>query len=123
MIALLAILSAQPAAATPAPPPPITVAEFITRYQEAALRGQQDTPEVRALGEQVRAAGRAARAQQAADRAANRPPTLCMPAEANADGSEMVAHFQALPAERRNMSLTDGFASYVRSKYPCPPAR
>ena len=113
-----AILLAVPAHAQTAEP---TVAEFLGRVQAAIAGGQlsEDGPAMQRLRQEVGAAGKAIRARQQAERAAGTKPTLCVPEKAEAN-NEFLTHLAAIPAERRTMSLTDGMASYVRAKYPCP---
>lgn len=118
VLALAAALLAVPAHAQPQGP---TVADFLSRVEVLVSRGESavDSPEMQRVREEVAAAGRALRARQQAERAAGMPPTLCIPERAQADG-DLITHLAAIPTERRNMPLVEGFASYVRSKYPCP---
>jgi hypothetical protein len=98
-----------------------TVADFLTRTETLVRNGplSADSPGLQALRDDVVAAGRALRAQQLAEREAGRPPTLCMPETATV-GQDLIVHLMSIPAAQRNMSLVEGFASYVRIKYPCP---
>jgi len=124
MKALAAAAAALLAAAAPAAAQPqgLSVADFLARAQALMMAGQvaPDNAELAVLRGEIVAAGKAVRAQQAADRAAGRPATYCIPAEARADASEIVQHLQKIPAARRGVPFRQAFAEYARAKYPCP---
>lgn len=126
MFLALFLAAAQPSpvpAQPSAQPPSWTVADFIRRAQELMLRGEAavGTPEMQALREQVTAAGQTIRARQQAEQASGAPRTLCIPERGEAS-NDLITHLMALPADRQTMPFVEGFAGYVRSKYPCPAA-
>ena len=100
-----------------------TVAEFLSRVQAMISSGQTspESPGMQRLREEVAGAGREIRARQQAERAAGTPPTLCIPEQGTAE-NDLLTFLAAIPAERRSMPFVEGFANYVRSKYPCPPS-
>lgn len=99
----------------------LTVGDFLSRVQAMVQGGRAsaDTPERRALFAEVAAAGRAVRAQQAADRQAGRPAVYCIPEQAAADTS-LITYMMSLPADQRSKLFTEAFGNYVKTKYPCP---
>jgi hypothetical protein len=99
----------------------LTVADFLLRAQALMMGGQvsKDSPELKALLDEVAAAGKEVRARQAADQAAGRPATFCLPANAKAE-NDLFAYLQKLPAARRGTRFREAFADYAKAKYPCP---
>jgi hypothetical protein len=121
LLSLPAHAHAQAQAQAPAQPQASTVAEFLARVQAMISSGQTspDSPGMLRLREEVAAAGREIRARQQAEQAAGTPPTLCIPEQGTAS-NDLLTFLAAIPADRRNMPFIEGFANYVRSKYPCP---
>lgn len=98
-----------------------TIAEFLTRVRALYEAGESaaGTPAMQRVRDEVAAAGREIRRRQQAEQAAGTTPTFCIPAQGSAN-DDLFTHLVSLPAAQQTMPLTEGFASYVRSKYPCP---
>ena len=119
LLAASLLAAAGPAAAQPQG---LSAADFLLRAQALMMGGQvsADSPELLVLRDEVIAAGKAVRAQQAADLAAGRPATLCLPADAKTTPPEIIQHLLKIPAAQRNLPFRQAFADYARAKYPCP---
>ena len=97
----------------------MTVAEFLTTARDipqnptALLRS--DTR--RLLGE-FRGAMTTVRQEQAAARAAGRPST-CVPEGVRLSPSEILGRFNAIPTQRRSISVTQAVREWMAERYPC----
>lgn len=91
----------------------LTTARAIPQNPTALLRS--DTR--RLLGE-MRGAMRTVRQEQAAARAAGRP-TTCMPEEVRLSPNDILARFNAIPAARRSISVTQAMREWMTERYPC----
>ena len=99
----------------------MTVREFlgtasgIPRNPAAALR-----PDTRLLIREVTSAVTAVKAEQSAARDAGRTPATCIPASGTGISPEaLLARFEAVPASRRNMSVTQAIREWMAERYPC----
>ena len=114
VLGLAATLIASSAAA-------MTVQEFLTtaagipRNPTALLRS-----DTRRLMDEVKGGFRIIRTEQAAARRAGRTPTTCMPEKVSLNPDQLLARFNAIPAARRNMSVTDALREWMVERYPCP---
>lgn len=99
----------------------MTVQEFLTtaagipRNPTALLRS-----DTRRLMNEVKGGFRTLRQEQTAARAAGRTPATCMPAEVPVNTNELLARFNAIPANRRSISVTQALREWMAERYPCP---
>lgn len=116
-----ALLGAVMAAPTSAQTMPL--GDFLARADALQAKGAMAlfSKDIGRLKGEVRAAGKQIRAEQAADQKAGRKPATCLPAEGKASvtSTEILAHFRAIPAARRGMSVKQAFASFARKRFPC----
>ena len=120
LLAASLLLAASPAAAQPRG---LSVADFLGKAQALMMGGGRvsaDNPDIAVLREEVMAAGKAVRAQQAADLAAGRPATYCIPTSAGVSPPEIIQHLMKIPAAQRSLPFRQAFADYAKAKYPCP---
>ena len=101
----------------------MTVQEFLTA---ASRIPQNPTAMLRAdtrrlLGE-FRGALRTVRTEQAAARQAGRRPATCMPDKVPFSPNAILGRFNAIPASRRNISVTQAMREWMSERYPCPAA-
>lgn len=114
IVGLAATLIASSAAA-------MTVQEFLTtaagipRNPTALLRS-----DTRRLMNEVKGGFTTLRAEQDAARRAGRAPRTCMPEKVSMNADDLLARFNAIPAARRNMSVTDALREWMIERYPCP---
>lgn len=98
----------------------MTVREFlataagIPRNPTALLRS-----DTRRLMNEVKGGFRTLRAEQAAARAAGRAPPNCMPEKVPVDVNALLAWFNAIPASRRDISVTQALREWMTDRYPC----
>jgi hypothetical protein len=99
----------------------MTVQEFlaaasrIPQNPTALLRG-----DTRRLMAEFRLAVRTVRSEQAADLAAGRPSVTCMPDKVSVSPSDILTRFNAIPAGRRSISVTQALREWMADRYPCP---
>jgi hypothetical protein len=120
LLAASLLAAAGPAAAQPQG---LSVADFLGKAQALMMAGGQvsaDNPDLVVLRDEVQAAGKAVRAQQAADLAAGRPATYCLPTDAKTTPPEIIQHLMKIPAAQRGIPFRQAFGDYARAKYPCP---
>ena len=99
----------------------MTVPEFLTtaaripRNPTALLRS-----DTRRLIAEIRTATTALKAEREAAVAAGRSPAYC-PGDRISIGSDaLLARFNAIPAARRNISVTQAMREWMIDRYPCP---
>lgn len=99
----------------------MTVQEFLTtaagipRNPTALLRS-----DTRRLMNEVKGAFRTIRQEQTAARTAGRRSPTCMPEEVSVNSSQILARLNAVPAARRNISVTQALREWMVERYPCP---
>ena len=99
----------------------MTVREFlataagIPRNPTALLRS-----DTRRLMDEVKGAFRTVRQEQQAARAAGRAPASCTPDRVPVNTNELLARFNAIPAARRDISVTQAIREWMVERYPCP---
>jgi long-subunit fatty acid transport protein len=99
----------------------MTVAAFldtaagIPRNPTAMLRA-----DTRRLMGEIRTATRTVRAEQDAARSAGRPPRTCMPDRVSMSPDGLLARFNAIPAARRNITVTQAVREWMAEEHPCP---
>ena len=98
----------------------MTVAAFldtandIPRNPTAMLRA-----DTRRLLSEIRTATRTVRAEQDAAQAAGRTPRTCMPERVSMDADGLLARFNAIPASRRNITVTQAMREWMAEEHPC----
>lgn len=99
----------------------MTVQEFLTaaaripRNPTALLRA-----DTRRLKAELDGAFRTVRTEQNAARQAGRTPATCMPERASVNVDQLLARFNAIPAPRRSISVTQAIREWMAERYPCP---
>jgi len=93
----------------------VTAANRIPRNPTALLRS-----DTRRLMDEFKGAARTVRAEQTAAQAAGRPSATCMPDKVGFSPDQILARFNAIPAARRNISVTQAMREWMAELYPCP---
>lgn len=93
----------------------LTTASHIPRNPTALLRS-----DTRRLMGEFRGAVRTVRTEQAAARAAGRQQATCMPDKVGFSPDDILARFNAVPASRRSISVTQATREWMGERYPCP---
>lgn len=99
----------------------MTVQEFLTtaagipRNPTALLRS-----DTRRLKAEIDGAFRTVRNEQNASRTAGRPAATCMPDRASVNVDQLLARFNAIPTQRRSISVTQAIREWMADRYPCP---
>ena len=99
----------------------MTVQEFldeaadIPRNPTAMLRS-----DTRRLMNEVQQSFAVLRREQTEARAAGRAPATCMPERVSLNPEHLLARFQAIPAPRRNISVTQALREWMAERHPCP---
>lgn len=99
------------------------VAVFLKKAEALGARGilAMFSGDMKMLVREIKAAGQAARAEQAAAVEAGRKPPFCIPSEAGAETEEVLTHFRAIPpAQRSRVEVAEAFRGLMVRKYPCP---
>ena len=92
----------------------LNTADDIPRNPTALLRAV-----TRRLLSEVRTATRTVRAEQDAAQAAGRTPRTCMPERVSLDADSLLARFNAIPASRRNITVTQAMREWMAEEHPC----
>lgn len=101
----------------------MTVQEFLTtaagipRNPTALLRS-----DTRRLMNEVKTGFATVRREQDAARTAGRTPATCMPDKFSVNPDQLLARFNAIPATRRNITVTQGLREWMAVRFPCPAA-
>src|SRR5690606_40248871 len=91
-------------------------ANRIPRNPPALLRSAP-----RPLTNEIGGAFKAVRDDQAAARAAGRRPATCIPeGKISLSAEQILARFNAIPAQRRNISVNQAVREWMGERYPCP---
>lgn len=93
----------------------LETAQGIPRNPTAMLRA-----DTRRLLAEIRAATRTVRTEQNAAERAGRPPHTCMPERVSLDADGLLARFNAIPASRRNITVTQAMREWMAEEHPCP---
>jgi hypothetical protein len=98
------------------------VSAFLAKANALKAKGPMAlfSKDIGLLKKEIQNSAKALRAEQLAAQKAGRKPALCMPAKANVNSNELLAHFNSIPPAQRNISVQAGFAGLIRKKYPCP---
>ena len=99
----------------------MTVGDFLAKADALKARGMMAmfSPDITLLKSEVITAGKALRAEQNAANAAHRQASTCMPQPAPMNSDELIGYLKKLPPGHRSLSVKDGLAGYMNSKYPC----
>lgn len=121
LAALAAIFASAAAAAQPAPP---TLGQWLARQRALVAQGPVDLESAafKALYADVAAALAASRAADNADRAAGRPPAVCLPApgQSQLEWNEVNGWLRARPEAEQAQSLNEVIAHFLQQRFPCP---
>jgi hypothetical protein len=93
----------------------LRIAAGIPQNPTALLRS-----DTRRLMGEFRGAVLAARNARDAARTAGRRPPNCMPDKVQLSPNEILRRFNAIPAARRNISVTQAVGEWMAERYPCP---
>lgn len=120
--AAFAVVAALALSALPGAAAAMSVQEFLTsanripRNPTALLRS-----DTRRLMNEIGGAFKAVRDDQAATRAAGRRPATCIPeGKISLSAEQILARFNAIPAQRRNISVNQAVREWMGERYPCP---
>ena len=116
---LFLVLALAPAGALHA----MDVATFLAKADALQRQGMlaMFSSDIGLLKAEIQDDGKALRAEQAAAQRAGRRPAFCMPAKAEVNSNELIAHLRTIPvAERARTQVRDAFRTLVVRKYPCP---
>lgn len=92
----------------------LTTASRIPQNPTALLRA-----DTRRLMGEFRGAVRTVRAEQATARSANQRPASCMPDKVSLSPDAILDRFNAIPASRRSISVTQAVREWMAERYPC----
>ncbi len=99
----------------------MTVQEFLTTAsripQNPTAMLRSDT---RRLIREFEGAVRTVRAEQVAARQAGRKPATCMPERVSFSPDAILGRFNSIPANRRNISVTQAMREWMAERHPCP---
>ncbi|WP_341019279.1 hypothetical protein [Brevundimonas diminuta] len=120
--ATFAAVAALALTALPSAAAAMTVQEFLTsanripRNPTALLRS-----DTRRLMNEFSGAFKAVRADQAAAKAAGRRSATCIPeGKISLSAEQILNRFNAIPAQRRNISVNQAVREWMAEEYPCP---
>ena len=99
----------------------MTVQEFLA---SASRIPQNPTALLRAdtrrLMNETKQAFATVRSEQVAAQGAGRRPATCMPEKVGVSPNALLARFNAIPAARRNISVTQAIREWMAAEHPCP---
>lgn len=95
----------------------LTTASRIPQNPTALLRS-----DTRRLMSEFRGAVHTVRTEQTQARTAGQHPANCMPDKVSFSPNDILARFNAVPAARRSISVTQAMREWMAERYPCPPA-
>ena len=93
----------------------LTTADGIPRNPTALLRA-----DTRRLMTEMRASFAAIRTEETAARTAGRRPATCLPERVSVNPEQLLGRLNAIPAARRNISLTQAIREWMAEEHPCP---
>jgi len=93
----------------------LTTANGIPRNPTALLR-----PDTRRLMNEVKGAFATVRREQNAAQAAGRRSATCMPERTPISADALLRRFNAIPASRRNITVTQAVREWMAAEHPCP---
>ncbi|HEY4585419.1 MAG TPA: hypothetical protein VIG84_03400 [Brevundimonas sp.] len=120
--AAFAVFAALALSALPGAAAAMSVQEFLTsanripRNPTALLRS-----DTRRLMNEISGAFQAVRNDQAAARTAGRRPATCIPdGKISLSAEQILDRFNAIPAQRRHISVDQAVREWMAERYPCP---
>lgn len=120
--AAFAVVAALALSALPGAAAAMSVQEFLTsanripRNPTALLRS-----DTRRLMNKISGAFQAVRDDQAAAKGAGRRPAACLPEDKiNLSAEQILDRFNAIPAQRRHISVNQAVREWMAERYPCP---
>lgn len=120
--AAFAVFAALALSALPGTAAAMSVQEFLTsasripRNPTALLRS-----DTRRLMNEISGAFQAVRDDQAAAKAAGRRPAACLPeGKISLSAEQILDRFNAIPAQRRHVSVNQAVREWMAERYPCP---
>ena len=93
----------------------LATAATIPRNPTALLRA-----DTRRLFNEVNSGFATVRSEQTAARRAGRRPASCMPETVRLSSDQVLTRLNAIPPERRDISVTQALREWVTDLYPCP---
>ncbi|MEN5147362.1 hypothetical protein [Brevundimonas diminuta] len=94
----------------------LTMADRIPRNASALLRS-----DTRSLMNELKTAFQTVRTEQAAAQAAGRRPATCIPeGKISKSPDAVLERFNAIPAQRRSISVTHAVREWMAEEHPCP---
>ncbi|WP_339928568.1 hypothetical protein [uncultured Brevundimonas sp.] len=93
----------------------LTTADGIPRNPTALLRS-----DTRRLMNEMKGAFQTVRSEEVAARTAGRRPATCMPERVSVNPDQLLGRLNAIPAARRNISLTQAIREWMAEEHPCP---
>jgi hypothetical protein len=93
----------------------LATASHIPQNPTALLRS-----DTRRLMAEFRQAVRTVRTEQTAAQTAGRRPATCMPDKVSVTPNDILTRFNAIPASRRSISVTQALREWMGERYPCP---
>ena len=93
----------------------LTTADGIPRNPTALLRA-----DTRRLMTEMRASFATVRSEETAARTAGRRPATCLPERVSVNTEQLLGRLNAIPAARRNISLTQAIREWMAEEHPCP---
>lgn len=107
----------------PASAQAMSVAEFLAKANALKAKGflAMGSPDIKLLRTEVGRASDAYRSDLASAKAAGRAPHSCPPPKGKAKigSNELMAEFEAIPADKRNMSVKTAFYAMMKKRFPC----
>lgn len=95
----------------------LTTASRIPQNPTALLRS-----DTRRLMTEFRGAMTSVRTEQTQARAAGQRPATCMPDKVSLSPDDILGRFNAIPASRRSISVTQAVREWMAERHPCPTA-
>lgn len=95
----------------------LTTASHIPQNPTAMLRS-----DTRRLMGEFRGAVTSVRAEQTQARASGQRSATCMPDKVGFSPNDILGRFNAIPASRRSISVTQAVREWMTERYPCPAA-
>lgn len=93
----------------------LDTADDIPRNPTAMLRA-----DTRRLMREVSAAMGVLRAEEEVAKGAGRPRRTCMPDRVSMNPDDLLARFNAIPASRRTITVTQAMREWMAEEHPCP---
>jgi hypothetical protein len=119
-IALFAVLaSLLPVTAAYAQTMPVS--QFLAKAEALQKKGAMAlfSSDIGLLKKELQNSGKQLKVERDAAKKAGRQPDTCPPEKASVNSNEVLAHFNSIPPQQRNMPVKAALAGLMRKKYPC----